>query len=45
MSLDMILVEIEECRNLGTEKFILFPKINDELKDKEATYALTEDNY
>jgi len=45
MSLDMILVEIGECRNLGIDKFIMFPKINDELKDKEASYALSEDNY
>lgn len=43
-SIDTLLDEIEDCIALGLHAFILFPKIEDGLKDKTASYALVEDN-
>lgn len=44
-SLDKALHEIEECLNLGIQAFVLFPGIEDNLKDKEATYSYRSDNF
>ena len=44
-SIDRALREIEECMALGLRSFILFPKIADELKDKEATHGYHPDNF
>lgn len=44
-SLDKMLVEIGECLALGIDKFIMFPAIPEELKDKVATYSHDPDNF
>lgn len=44
-SLDLLLSEVESCIGLGLKNFILFPKIDDGLKDKTATYSYADDNY
>lgn len=44
-SLDMMLVEIQECINLGIVNFILFPSIPEAKKDKIASYSYSEDNF
>lgn len=45
MSLDIILKEIDECVNLGLNKFIMFPAVAEGLKDKIASYSYAEDNF
>lgn len=45
MSLDVILTEINECLALGLDKFIMFPAIPEERKDKVASYSHDEDNF
>ena len=45
MSQDYILHEIEACMNLGLRSFILFPAVEDHLKDRMASYGLREDNF
>jgi porphobilinogen synthase len=42
---DLILREIEECVELGLKSFVIFPAVEDHLKDKEATYAMHSDNF
>jgi len=37
MSLDNILIEIEECVNLGLCNFMIFPAVAEKLKNKTAT--------
>ncbi len=44
-SLDKLLPEVEQCLKLGLSTFVLFPKVNDELKDKTGTYSYSEDNF
>lgn len=44
-SLDMILPELESCIMIGLDKFVLFPVVQDSLKDKTATYSYSEDNF
>ena len=44
-SLDLLLNELEECCNLGLQQFVLFPAINEDLKDKVASYSYHEDNF
>ncbi len=44
-SIDLVLKEIEECLNLGIETFVLFPAVEDALKDKEATYSYSDKNF
>mgnify|MGYP002397812607 CR=1 FL=1 len=44
-SLDLLLKEIEECIKLGIKSFILFPGINEKLKDKTATYSYSPKNF
>jgi porphobilinogen synthase len=45
MSQDYILQEIEACMNLGLRSFVLFPAVEDHLKDRSASYGLREDNF
>ena len=42
---DLMLRQIEECLNLGLRSFVIFPAVEDHLKDKEATYAMHRDNF
>lgn len=44
-SLDLILPEIEECITAGLDKFVLFPAVNESLKDQFASYSYAEDNF
>jgi len=44
-SLDLLLTEIEECVNLGIKAFVLFPAVEDNLKDKHATYSYSNQNF
>ncbi len=37
--------EIEESLKLGINSFVLFPVVDDELKDKIASYSYSEDNF
>jgi len=45
MSLDHLLKEIESAVTLGIESIILFPGVEESLKDSVATYADAEDNF
>lgn len=44
-STDLLLKEVEECLELGLKSFILFPAVEEKLKDKEATYSYSKDNF
>ncbi len=44
-SVDEALKEIGECRSLGLNNFILFPKIPAQHKDKRGTYGWNPDNF
>jgi len=44
-SLDLMLKEIESSLSLGLNKFVLFPAVSDDLKDKTATYSYAEENF
>lgn len=44
-SLDLLLIEIKECIDLGLKSFILFPAVSESLKDKTATYSYNPDNF
>ncbi|MCB9034825.1 MAG: porphobilinogen synthase [Chitinophagales bacterium] len=44
-SVDLALKEIEACVNLGIESFILFPVVDNSLKDKTGTYSYNKDNF
>ena len=44
-SLDLILKEIEICGKLGIKNFVLFPAVEDSLKDKTATYSYSSANF
>ncbi len=44
-SADKVLVEIESCLKLGIHSFILFPSIEENLKDKMATHSYSSKNY
>jgi porphobilinogen synthase len=44
-SLDTLLPEIEECMKLGISSFVLFPAIEEALKDSNATYSYDETNF
>lgn len=44
-SLDTLLKEIEESVALGIHSFVLFPAIEDALKDKTATYSYSSQNF
>lgn len=45
MSLDVLMEEVEVCLNLGINKFMIFPAVAEELKDKVASYSYHEDNF
>lgn len=45
MSLDQMLLEIENGISLGLMSYMIFPKIPDNLKDQTATYSYHKDNY
>ncbi len=45
MSLDHLLKEIEEAISLGINSIILFPGVDESLKDKTATYSYAENNF
>ena len=42
---DNLLKEVETCMKLGLRSFVLFPAIEEALKDKEATYSYSEKNF
>ncbi|MBM78068.1 MAG: porphobilinogen synthase [Crocinitomicaceae bacterium] len=44
-SIDLLLKEIEDCMNLGITNFVLFPALEDKLKDKTATYSYSNENF
>lgn len=44
-SLDTLLKEIEESVALGIRSFVLFPAVEDSLKDKTATYSYSSKNF
>ncbi|MCL4114827.1 UNVERIFIED_CONTAM: hypothetical protein GTU68_043707 [Idotea baltica] len=44
-SIDKLLFEVEECVKLGLNSFVLFPKVNDNLKDKTGTYSYNDNNF
>ena len=37
--------EIEQCLGLGISTFVLFPAVDDKLKDKKATYSYSSKNF
>ena len=45
LSIDRMLVEMEECIALGLLNFILFPAVPDEYKDKTGTYSYHPENF
>jgi porphobilinogen synthase len=44
-SLDRLIPEIESCLNLGITTYDLFPAVDENLKDKIASYSYQEDNF
>lgn len=42
---DMVMREIESCLKLGLKNFVLFPAVEEKLKDKTATYSYKKDNF
>ncbi|MDX2361212.1 MAG: porphobilinogen synthase [Crocinitomicaceae bacterium] len=44
-SLDTLLPEIEECVRLGIDKYVLFPAVENNLKDTFASYSYADDNF
>lgn len=44
-SIDRLLPEIEECMNLGIYTFDIFPAVDEELKDKIASYSYADENF
>lgn len=45
LSEDHLLKDIEESMELGLRSFVLFPAVDDSLKDKTATYGSAEENF
>ena len=45
MSIDVAAKEMEYCIKLGIKSFILFPAVNEELKDRIATYGSAPENF
>lgn len=45
MTLDFLLQEIAECVALGINSFVIFPAVEDTLKDKTATYSYDPSNF
>jgi porphobilinogen synthase len=44
-SLDTLLPEIESCLKLGINHYVLFPAIEEDLKDKVASHSYSSDNF
>ena len=44
-SLDNLLIEVEECMNLGVKCFDLFPAVDESLKDELGTYSYSDQNF
>jgi len=44
-SLDLLIKEIEICGELGIKNFVLFPAVDDSLKNKTATYSYSSANF
>lgn len=44
-SLDLLLKEIEECVRLGIMSFVLFPAVEESLKNRTATYSYSKKNF
>ena len=44
-SLDLLIKEIEICGKLGIKNFVLFPAVEDQLKDKTASYSYSSTNF
>ena len=44
-SLDLLIKEIEICGKLGIKNFVLFPAVDDSLKNKTATYSYSSANF
>jgi len=44
-SIDTLLPEVESCIDLGINSFVLFPAIQESLKDTEASYSYANDNF
>jgi len=44
-SLELLLKEIEECVELGINTFVLFPAVDESLKDTVASYSYADDNF
>lgn len=45
MSIDKVLKEVEECLELGLNNYIMFPAVEEKLKDKMASYSYAEENF
>ena len=45
LSEDQVLKEVEQSMKLGLRSFVLFPAVEESLKDKEATYSYDEKNF
>ncbi|WMX13282.1 porphobilinogen synthase [Aureispira sp. CCB-E] len=44
-SLDQLIPEVEACLKLGITTFVLFPAVEEHLKDNIASYSYAEDNF
>lgn len=44
-TIDLLMKEIESCLELGIESFVLFPAVEDRLKDSHASYSHHNDNF
>jgi porphobilinogen synthase len=44
-SVDLLLKEIETCLKLGVKSFVLFPAVEDALKDQFATHSYDSSNF
>ena len=45
LSIDQLLLEIEACLKLGIHSFMIFPAVEESLKDRTATYSYHPDNF
>lgn len=44
-SLDRLLPEVESCIRLGIKQYVLFPAVDEKLKDQYATHSYASDNF
>lgn len=44
-SLDELMKEVEDCIRLGIRSFVIFPVVNESLKDKIGSYSYRDDNF